>query len=339
MLEVNWNASKGWDTPKIVPFHDLTLPPSCSSLHYAIQCFEGMKAYKDAEGNIRLFRPDMNARRLNASAARLALPQFDQKEFLECLSELIRVDKDWIPTQEGYSLYIRPTIISTERTLGVAPAKNALLFVILSPVGPYYRSGFNPVKLLADPRYVRAFPGGTGASKIGANYGPTIFPQSNASKLGYNQVMWLYGPNHQIAEVGTMNMFFFIKNKSTGKPELITPRLDGTILPGVTRDSILTLAREWNEFDVHERDFTMPELIEALKEDRVIEAFGAGTAAIVSPVEAINFNGEEHKIPLDKDDPNAKVGKLASRFMNHLLGIQYGRIPHPWSVVIDKASK
>jgi branched-chain amino acid aminotransferase len=329
MLEVDWTKEKGWEQPQIVPYHNLSLPPSCTVFHYAIECFEGMKAYSNADGSKHfLFRPEKNARRLNNSCARLALPTMDEKEFTKCVAELINLEKSWIPVKKGYSLYVRPTVISTDPTLGVAPPQMAKLFVILSPVGPYFRTGFKPVKLLAEPKYVRAFPGGTGQYKVGANYGPTILPQLEASQKGYSQVLWLIGQDHVISEVGTMNIFFHWINKQ-GQEELITAPLDGTVLPGVTRDSVIEIAKQWG-LKVTEDHFTMDDVIQAKKENRIFEAFGAGTACVVAPVSAINFEGKEYDIPV----PTADKG-LAPRLFDHILSIQHGEIKSPFCVDIQ----
>lgn len=333
MLEVEWTASSGWKAPLISPYHKLSLEPSASVFHYGLELFEGMKAYKDKKGNIRLFRPMMNLIRMNNSATRLAMPNFDKEQLLECMKALLRVDESWIPSERGYSLYIRPTMIATQESLGVAPTGSALLFVICSPVGPYYKSGFDAVKLYASTNYVRAFPGGTGDAKIGGNYAPCIKPQMEAAKLGYAQNLWLFGPNHEVTEVGTMNLFVYWVNEK-GEKELITAPLDGTILPGVTRDSILSLARKWNEFKVTERVYTMSEVEKALNEKRVIEMFGAGTAAIVSPVKAIFYNGRDLDVPLDPSKPSSQAGPLTKRFADTIMGIQYGEIESEWSVVI-----
>lgn len=334
MLEVDWSLEGGWGVPRIVPYHDLAISPASSSLHYAIQCFEGMKAYLDAENRIRLFRPEKNMQRMVASCARLALPTFDGNELIKAMGTLLKLEKDWIPNQRGYSLYIRPTCISTDRTLGVAPPKSARLFVILSPVGPYYREGFNPVKLLADDVHVRAWVGGSGGFKLGANYGPTIMPQLEAMRKGYSQVLWLYGNEKFVSEVGTMNFFVLWKNKQ-GQRELITAPLDdGTILPGVVRDSILAVARQDHskEMVISERTYTMAELAEALTEGRVEEAFGAGTAAIVSPVKLIHFAGRDYNVPID---PTLNAGKFTKVLCDKIMDIQYGRAPSPWSVVVS----
>ncbi|KAL0476852.1 branched-chain amino acid aminotransferase [Acrasis kona] len=326
MLEVEWEESKGWGKPRIVPYHNLSLAPSCSALHYAIQCFEGMKAYTNGKEEF-LFRPDMNAKRLNRSCSRLGLPTFNEEEFVKAIAKLVNVEREWIPKERGYSLYIRPTVISTEETLGVLPPKKALLYVIMSPVGPYFKTGFAAVKLLADPRYVRAFPGGTGHVKLGANYGPTILPQIEAAKKGYSQVLWLFGENHEISEVGTMNIFFYITNEK-GEEELVTAPLNDTVLPGVTRDTIINITKnEWG-MNVSERVFTMKDLNLCIVENRIHEAFGAGTACVVSPVKAISFKDEEFAIPVPEKG-------LAVKLVNHILGIQYGDIESPYRVKIN----
>jgi branched-chain amino acid aminotransferase len=334
LLEVDWDVEKGWGKPRIIPYGPLPLDPAASCLHYAIECFEGMKAYIDQRGDIRLFRPDMNMTRMNNSARRLLLPEFDGNEFLKCIKELIKVDREWIPRGEGYSLYIRPTFIGTHPYLGVQPSLSAKLYCITSPVGPYYPEGFNPIKLFADPTHVRAWPGGTGSSKVGGNYALGIRPAMEAAKKGYAQVLWLFGEDLQVTEVGTMNQFFFWKREGDGKRELITAPLDGTILPGVTRDSIIQLAKQWGEFEVTERRYTLKEIMKAVKEGRMIEAFGAGTAAIVAPVKGFHYNGVDYDIPLDKENPTAKAGKLTQRLCDTIMDIQYGKVEHPWSVVV-----
>ena len=246
-----------WNSPKIVPYGPLKIDPSCSVLHYATECFEGMKAYKDSKGSIRLFRPDMNMKRFNTSAERLALPKINETELLECIKQLCKVDSKFIPNQKGYSLYIRPTLIGTSPSLGVSASSKALLFVICSPVGPYFKEGFKAVSLYATTKYARAWKGGSGSFKIGANYSPTIVPQMLAQSKGHSQVLWLV--NDDLSEVGTMNVFLYWTRN--GKKELVTPPLDGTILPGVTRDSILKLAAE-KGINVREGKITMTEIIE-----------------------------------------------------------------------------
>lgn len=334
MLEINWNNNDGWGKPVISKYHSFQIDPASTALHYALQCFEGMKAYVDDKGAIRLFRPMENMARLRKSCERLYFPTFNEANVLECIKQLVILDKDWIPKGEGYSLYLRPTAISDYPAIGVAPAQNVKLFCILSPVGPYYPTGFNAITLYADDKNVRAWPGGAGNSKIGSNYGPTIRPQMEAAAMGYSQILWLCGDDYKVTEVGTMNQFFFWKTKE-GKNELITAPLDdGTILPGITRKSILELARQWGEFEVTERTYTIHEVISAIEEGRMIESFGAGTAAVVSPVKGFHFKGKDYQIPLDPSQPKEQAGPLTRRFSETIMGIQYGRIPHEWSEVI-----
>jgi len=254
---------------------------------------------------------------------------FVPEELIRCIGELVRVDQDWIPSGEGYSLYLRPTVIATHPYLGVSPPDDLLLYVITSPVGPYYASGFDPVRLTADTPYVRAWPGGSGNSKVGGNYAPTMKPGRDAAAKGYSQILWVFGEKEEVTEVGAMNVFFLLENTKNGRRELVTPPLDrGDILPGVTRQSILELCREWGEFDVVERWITMPEIRDAAEEGRLVEAFGAGTAAIVTPISGIQYRGSDIEIPA--------TGDLTKRLFSDLMGIQYGRVegPEGWSVRI-----
>jgi len=280
-------------------------------------------------------RPEKNVARLLSSCDRLAFPQFNGNEFLKCMYALLRLDQSWIPRKDGYSWYIRPAIISTHPFVGVAPSNQVKLFVILSPVGPYYREGFKAVSLYCTEDYIRAWPKGTGGNKLGCNYCPTIVPQLEAAKKGYSQVMWLFGEEDYVTEVGTMNQFFFWINEKKEK-ELITCPLDGSILPGITRDSILKISREWNDFKVTERPFTMKEVARACDEGRLLESFGAGTAAIISPVKLINYKGKDYKIPLDPKNPNDSAGPLAKKLFKSITDIQYGRVSHPWSIVVPE---
>uniref|UniRef100_A0A672Z064 Branched-chain-amino-acid aminotransferase n=1 Tax=Sphaeramia orbicularis TaxID=375764 RepID=A0A672Z064_9TELE len=292
MLTITWSEKEGWEAPQIKPFQNLSLHPASSALHYSIELFEGMKAFRGADNHIRLFRPMLNMERMHRSADRSCLPLFDKAELLECIRKLVEVDQEWVPYSQNASLYIRPTFIGTEPSLGVSRAGKALIFVIVGPVGPYFATGsFNPVSLLADPSFVRAWKGGVGAFKMGGNYGPTIAVQNEAVKRGCQQVLWLYGDDEEITEVGTMNLFIYWTNEK-GDKELITPPLDGIILPGVTRQSLLDLARSWNEFKVTERNMGMKELLGALDSGRVLEVFGAGTACVVCPVGSLLYRGK-----------------------------------------------
>ncbi|KAI8882218.1 branched-chain amino acid aminotransferase II [Backusella circina FSU 941] len=334
MITVNWNQDKGWDAPEIKPYGNLSLAPSTVVFHYGIECFEGMKAYKDKNGKIRLFRPDMNMARMNKSTERIALPKFDGDELIKIIGEYLKLDERWIPEGEGYSLYLRPTMIGTQEMLGISPSSDAMLFVIGCPVGPYYKTGFNAVRLFATTEYCRAWPRGVGASKLGANYAPGLLPQRLAAAQGYQQNLWLLGEEHQLTEVGNTNLFILLKDKDNNL-ELVTPPLDGTILGGVTRDSILSLTREWNEFKVSERNMTMPQLRDAIKNGSVVEMFGCGTACVVSPIKTIGYMGEDLDIPLDPNNPNAQAGPYTARINKAIHDIQYGVVEHPWSVVIN----
>mmetsp|Transcript_26621 Transcript_26621/g.58595 ORF Transcript_26621/g.58595 Transcript_26621/m.58595 type:complete len:386 (-) Transcript_26621:4-1161(-) len=331
MLEVDWNFKTGWSNPRIVPFGDMLLSPAATGLHYGLQCFEGLKAYTDANGKIRLFRPDKNMSRLSFSMQRIAMPALDQDGFYSCLKELLKLDKSWIPSEHGYSLYIRPTAIGSSPFLGVQPSEDVKVYVIMSPVGPYYSSGFVPIKLFADTTFCRAWPGGSGNAKLGGNYGLTIYPTQIAHEHGCQQILWLFGEDHIITEVGAMNMFFVMKKKKSDELELVTaPLTRGDVLPGVTRDSVLTLARASGKFTVSERWVPIAEIYEAALENRLLEAFGSGTAAIISPVKTILYNDVEIHIPTGE-----KIGPIAEGFWRQLMDIQYGVVEHPWSVVID----
>jgi len=333
LLEVDWEKSAGWSAPRIRPYAPFQIDPAASVFHYGLECFEGMKAYLDDHDQIRMFRPNKNMERMNSSLKRLHMPTFNGEEWIKCMKELLKVEKSWIPKGVGYSLYIRPTAISTYPYIGVAASEQIKMYVITCPVGPYYPTGFNPVKLYADPRYIRAWPGGTGNIKCGGNYAMGIGPQQEAMSKGYQQILWLFGSEMQITEVGTMNQFFFWKTKQ-GVKELVTAPLDGTILPGVTRDSILALTRSWNEFQVSERPYSIHEVVAAVNEGRIMEAFGAGTAAIVAPVNGFHFDGKDYEVPLDPANPKAKSGPLAQRLTDSILAIQYGKVSHEWSVIV-----
>ncbi|EMD41684.1 hypothetical protein CERSUDRAFT_79323 [Gelatoporia subvermispora B] len=342
MLTIPWNASSGWGAPKIQPYGPLSLEPSATVFHYAQALFEGLKAYRDQNGKVTLFRPDMNMKRMNSSAKRIALPTFNGDHVIELIQELIRLDKHWIPAQPGYSLYIRPTLIGSQPALGIAPPNEALLFVICSPVGPYYPQGFKPVALYGTTEYTRASAGGIGAYKLGANYAPGVVAQKEAAKLGYVQNLWLHGPQHHITEVGTMNAFAVFK-RSDGATELVTPPLDGIILPGVTRDSVLALARDHasgkakvpelpENLVVSERSMTMKEVKDAAANGSLLEFFGTGTAAVISPVDRIGYLGEDVHIPTGPDG----MGPVSRPIWKQLVGIQMGSVAHPWSVVVTE---
>lgn len=354
MLVVDWNKTTGWSTPLISEHTNFSISPAALGLHYAIQCFEGMKAYVDKNGHVRLFRPEKNMKRLSESMERMALPALDQEGFLECVKQLVLVDKNWIPRQDGYSLYIRPAAIGTSPYLGVQAPSHGKVYCILSPVGPYYPSGFAPVKLYAGGEHVRAWPGGVGNVKCGGNYAPTIaLSRDVALKYGCDQIMWLFGDDHTITEGGGMNIFLVIRSKTNPEEvELITAPLSrNDILPGVTRDSILNLAKGWEDgftygeeygmktnkpdpkvanVRVSERFCNMAELLEAERDGRLMELFCCGTAAIISPVRSVLYNGREIKVPTGD-----QAGPIAAKLWEDIITIQYGRVrDHPWSVLL-----
>jgi len=334
MMEVDFSDESGWTRPLICPLKNFELHPGCKALHYAVQLFEGMKAYRGVDNKIRIFRPDQNIARMKRTAIRASLPDFDGDELIRIISELIHLEQEWIPYSCSSSLYIRPTMIGVDPTLGVAHSKEAKLYVLTGPVGAYYPTGFKPVSLLADSSFVRAFPGGVGAYKLGCNYAPTILVGRIANELGCQQVLWLFDQDEKLTEAGTMNIFIYWMNKD-GEPELVTPPLtDGLILPGVTRDSLLTIAREWNEFKVTERYPTMIEIKEALSKNRIMQVFGAGTACVVSPIGRILYKTsagyENLMIPTMESTAN-----VMQRFYEAIVDIQYGRTARPeWVHVI-----
>ena len=329
MLEIDWDNENGWGNPYITPYHSFQMDPANSTLHYALECFEGMKANPSIHNKkIHLFRPIENMKRMNKSFEALAFPAFDNEEHLKCIKALVNVDREWMPWKDKHSLYIRPTGISFENTLGVRAASKVKLFTILSPVGPYFPSGFKPVSIYCYTDYVRAWYKGSGDKKLGSNYGPTIKPAKVVADKGYDQILWLI--DDYVTEVGVMNFFVYWYNKK-GEKELVTCPLDGTVLPGVTRSSVMELGRYWNEFKVTEERFKIQDVIEAIKEDRVIEAFGCGTAAVVSPVLNIGFNGQDYPIPIDKD---LQCGHLASRIATTLIDVYGGKEFKDWAVEV-----
>ncbi|GAA5823302.1 hypothetical protein JCM11251_007560 [Rhodosporidiobolus azoricus] len=340
MLTIPWNSTTGWGAPKIQPYGPLSLDPSSTVLHYAPTLFEGLKAYKGKDGMPRLFRPDKNMERMVRSAARLAFPTFTGEHLTSLLKKLVEIDSKWVPTDPGTSLYIRPTMIGTQAGLGVGASTDVLLFIIMSPVGPYYSTGFKPVKLYATTSDVRAWPGGTGGYKLGSNYAAGVVPQQKAAALGYQQILWLFGPEHQLTEVGTMNLFAGI-TREDGTYELITPPLEDMILPGVTRDSVMQLAKDHasgknrlaglpDKFIVTERKMTMPEIRDASRNGTLREIFGTGTAAIVSPVDGIGYEDELVAVPVGEDG----LGDVARVMLREIVGRQTGEIPSEWSQTV-----
>ena len=314
MLMMKRNAEQGWYYAAIEPFANLSLSPAATVFHYAQEVFEGLKAYRTEDGRILLFRPWDNMKRLSLSAARISMQSFDEEFLLNSIYELIKIEKDWIPKAPGTSLYIRPTYIGIDPFVGVAAAKEYLLYVILSPVGAYYPKGLAPIDILVESKYVRAVRGGTGTTKAGANYAASLLAGEEAHKKGFSQVLWLDGVEKTyVEEVGSMNIFFKIGG------ELITPALQGSILSGITRDSIIRLAKDMG-MPVSERRLSIHEIEKAQKDGKLEEVFGSGTAAVVSPVGKLIWGDKTIVI----NDGN--MGKTTRMFYDTLTGIQYGRM-------------
>ena len=325
MFLMNYSTEKGWHDARIVPYGPIALDPACAVFHYAQEMFEGMKAYKTKSGDIQLFRPMKNIERMNRTNERMCIPKVDPEDTLEAIKAIVKTDADWIPEEEGKSLYIRPFIIATDEKLGVHPSHTYLFAIILSPVGAYYASGINPVKICIERDYVRAVRGGTGFAKVGGNYASSLKGQEKAESMGYAQVLWLDGIERKyIDEVGAMNVFFVIDG------EVITPSLDeGNILPGVTRASAIELLRSWG-IPVTERRLAIDEVLTAAKEGRLNEAFGTGTAAVISPIGELNDDGVKHILN------NNEIGPISQRLYDTLTGIQWGKIEDTmgWAVKV-----
>ncbi|MBS1254331.1 MAG: Branched-chain-amino-acid aminotransferase 2 [Deltaproteobacteria bacterium] len=318
MFCMEWDDGKGWHSAQIKPYGPLTLEPSSMVLHYAQMSFEGLKAYKLESGEHGLFRPRENFKRMNLTSKRMCLPELDVEEMLDALKQLLRLDSGWVPGEEGTSLYIRPTILATEKAIGLKVSSKYLFYIILSPVGPYYPQGFNPVNIMVSEKYVRAVPGGVGNAKTGGNYAASILAEKEAKELGYTQVLWLDAVERRyIEEVGSMNIFFVINDT------IVTPMLTGSILPGITRMSLLELGKHWG-LKVEERRITIEEVLQGLKDGSVTEVFGAGTAAVVSPVGILSYKGEDCQVG------NGETGPVAMQFYEHLTGIQYGHESDPF---------
>lgn len=316
-------AQGGWHDARIVPYGPISIDPSASVFHYGQEVFEGMKAYKTANGDIKLFRPDENFKRLNNSNDRLCIPQVDVDFCIDAVKQLVNIDKDWIPTSEGTSLYIRPFIIGCDPMLGVHPAHHYMFIIILSPVGSYYADGLAPVKIFVEPNYVRAVRGGIGYAKTGGNYAASLKAQQDAT--GYSQVLWLDGVERKyIEEVGAMNVFFVIGD------EVVTPMLQGSILPGITRKSCIEILKDWG-YKVSERRLSVFEVEEAADNGQLKEMFGTGTAAVVSPVGELKY--KDKIIPIN----NNKIGDLTQKLYDELTGIQLGKREDRfgWTVKID----
>ena len=319
----DYEEGQGWYDPRIVPYQKITLAPSAMVFHYGQEMFEGLKAYKTAEGQVQLFRPEKNIERTNNTNRRICIPQVEPEDLLEAIRALVNVDRDWVPSVEGTSLYIRPFIIATDPYLGVRPSSTYKLMVILSPVGAYYKEGINPVKIWVEDEYVRAVRGGVGFAKTGANYAASLKAQMLAKEKGYAQVLWLDGVERKyVEEVGTMNVFFKINGT------IITPSLEGSILPGVTRDSVLELLRAWN-MPVEERKITIDEVYEANKNGTLEEVFGTGTAAVISPVGLLDWAGKKMVIN------EGLIGGTAQKLYDTITGVQCGRVSDDYGWIVQ----
>jgi branched-chain amino acid aminotransferase len=320
MFIMDYTTGKGWHDARIVPYGDLSLSPAALCLHYGQEVFEGLKAYRREDGEIQLFRPEENFKRLNSSNERLVIPELPVDMAMEGLMELLKVEKDWVPHIDGASLYIRPFIIAVDPFLGVKPGDEYMFIIILSPSGAYYASGLDPVKIYVESQYVRAVRGGMRYTQTGGNYAASLIGQDEAHKEGYSQVLWLDGVEQKyIEEVGAMNMMFLIGDT------IVTAALEGSILPGITRASILTLAHEMG-IKVEERKIAIDEIMELGANGGLTEAFGTGTAAVVSPVGELTYRDKSIIIN------NGEIGALTQKFYNMLTSIQWGNAPdtHGW---------
>ena len=326
MFIMNYTEGKGWHDPRIEPFHNISLSPAAMVYHYGQEMFEGLKAYKGPDGNVYLFRPDMNAKRTNDSNDRLVIPQLPVEDFVQAVSAVVDIDRDWIPTEPGTSLYIRPFIIATDEFLGVAPSKTYLFMIILSPSGAYYESGLAPVGIWIEDEYVRAVRGGMGFAKTGGNYAASLIAQQKAHDAGFSQVLWLDGVERKyIEEVGAMNIFFKIAGK------VVTPSLNGSILPGITRNSVLQLCRDWG-YEVEERKISADELLEAQANGTLEECIGTGTAAVISPVGKLRYKDDVMTIN------GGDIGPLSQKLYDTITGIQTGILPDEkgWRVKVGE---
>lgn len=324
MFLMNYTEGKGWHDARIVPYGNLSLDPSAMVFHYGQEMFEGLKAYRGEDDKIYLFRPDMNAKRTNDTNERLCIPQLPVEDFVEAVKAIVDIDRDWVPADEGTSLYIRPFIIATDEFLGVAPSKTYLFIIILSPSGAYYESGLAPVGIWIEDEYVRAVKGGMGFAKTGGNYAASLIAQVKAHDSGYSQVLWLDGVERKyIEEVGAMNIFFKIAGK------VVTPMLNGSILPGITRNSIIHVCKDWG-YEVEERRISVDELVAAAKDGSLEEVWGTGTAAVVSPVGKLRYVDDVMTIG------DGGIGELTQKLYDELTGIQWGKKddPYGWRVEV-----
>ncbi|SHO50817.1 branched-chain amino acid aminotransferase [Anaerocolumna xylanovorans] len=313
MFVMDYETVKGWHDARIIPYQPISLDPSAMVFHYGQEMFEGLKAYKTEDGRVLLFRPNKNIERANNTNRRICIPEIPEEDFLQAIKEVVKTDEAWIPTKPGTSLYIRPFIIATDPFLGVRPSDTYKFIIILSPVGAYYPEGLDPVKIWIEDEYVRAVKGGIGEAKTGANYVASLKSQVKAHEEGYSQVLWLDGVNRKyIEEVGAMNIFFKIDGK------IVTPVLNGSILPGVTRDSVICLCKEWG-LPVEERKIDIAEIKKAYEDGTLEEVFGSGTAAVISPVGQLRW---EDTIMQVRD---GGIGEYSQKLYDTITGIQLGK--------------
>lgn len=324
MFMMDYSTEKGWHDPRIVPYHNISLEPSAMVFHYAQEMFEGLKAYKTEDGRTLLFRPNKNIERANNTNRRICIPEIPEEDFLQAIKAVVKQDEAWIPTKPGTSLYIRPFIIATDPFLGVRPSDTYLFMIILSPVGAYYPEGLNPVKIWIEDDYVRAVKGGIGEAKTGGNYVASIKSQVKAHDEGYSQVLWLDGVERKyIEEVGAMNIFFKINGT------VVTPKLNGSILPGVTRDSCIQLCKNWG-IPVEEKRISIDEIFEAHKDGTLEEVFGTGTAAVISPVGQLRWENHIMKVQ------DGGIGEISQKLYDAITGIQLGKLEdvNHWTVEV-----
>jgi len=318
MLLMDYDTDRGWHNARIEQYGALKLDPAAVCLHYGQEIFEGLKAYYGKDRGIYLFRPSDNFKRLNGSARRVCMPELDTELAMEALKKLILIDREWIPKTRGTSLYIRPTMIATEPFLGVRPASRYLFYIIIGPVGSYYPGGLNPVKIYVEDRYVRAVAGGTGEAKTGGNYAASLLAAAEAEKRGFTQVLWLDGCEKKwVEEVGAMNMFFVIDD------EIITAPLTGSILAGITRDSVIKMVGDWG-LKIKEKLVSINDVLAAASSGKLKEAFGTGTAAVISPVGQITYKDKDYIIA------NGKMGELSQKLYDEIIAIQYAEKPDPY---------
>ncbi|MDO4943576.1 MAG: branched-chain amino acid aminotransferase [Ruminococcus sp.] len=322
MFVMNYDTGMGWHDARIVPFDNVSLSPAAMCLHYGQEIFEGLKAYRTADGSVQLFRPDENYKRMNVSAERMVIPQIDEQFMVEATKKLIEIEQDWVPHTDGAALYIRPFIFATDPYVGVRPADHYLFMIILSPSGAYYSTGLNPVKIYVEQKYVRAVRGGTGFAKTAANYAISLKGQDEAHNQDYEQVLWLDGVEQKyIEEVGSMNIFFVIDG------EVITPELTGSVLPGITRKSALEICRK-KGYKVSERRITIQEVAKAYDEGKLDEVFGTGTAAVISPVGHLKWGDKIMTIN------NNEIGPISQMLYDTMTGIQWGKIPDEYGWIV-----